>query len=135
MEISPTISLLALGLSAGGLLYNIRRNAGTDTQKLRDAIAANTTDIALLKKQGDLFWGLIEQQMAKALIRPTHIELDRLLEKLVRNEPLTPEQELQLVYMLRQTVGDKQEQAGVRAMAATILAIRLARQKSQEEKG
>lgn len=122
------ISVAGFGLSAGNTLYNWRRNAGTDNQKLWGALAGLTTDVALLKKQGDLFWGLVEQQMAKALIRPTHIELDELLEKLVADEPLTSEQEARLMEMLHVVAGDKDEMAGFRAMGATILAIRLARQ-------
>lgn len=133
-NIGPIISILALALSTIGLLYTVRRNSGADSRKIWDAIGSSNTEIALLKKQGDLFWGLIEQQMAKALIRPTHIELDRLLEKVVRNEELIPAQENRLVEMLKEIVHDKQEVAGVRAMGATILAIRLAKQEASKIK-
>lgn len=133
-NIGPIISLVALTLSAIGLWYTVRRNNDADSRKIWDAIGASNTDIALLKKQGDLFWGLIEQQMAKALIRPTHIELDRLLERLVRGEELAPDQEHRLVEMLREVVNDKEEIAGVRAMGATILAIRLAKREASQIK-
>ena len=132
-ELSTAIALASLGLSAAGAIYNRRRNAGSDTKKIWDAIGLLNTDMALVKRQGDLFWGLIEQQMAKALIRPTHIELDALLEKLVNNHRLTTEQETRLIGMLHEVVDDKNEVAGVRAMGATILAIRLARQRAEKE--
>ena len=129
-ELSTAIALASLGLSAAGAIYNRRRNAGSDTKKIWDAIGLLNTDMALVKKQGDLFWGLIEQQMAKALIRPTHIEMDRLLERLVHGEELTPSQEQRLVEMLQEVVSDKKEVPGVRAMGATLLGIRLARQEA-----
>jgi hypothetical protein len=132
-ELLAVISLASLGLSITVAVYNWRRNAHTDTKSIWDAISLLNTDMALVKKQGDLFWGLIEQQMAKALIRPTHIELDRLLERLVRGEELTLAQERRLVEMLREVVNDKEEVPGVRAMGATILAIRLARRKAAKE--
>lgn len=129
-ELSTAIAFAALCLSTAVFIYNQRRNVGTDTKALWDAIGLLNTDMALVKRQGDLFWGLIEQQMAKALIRPTHIEMDKLLERLVKGEELTPSQEQRLVEMLREVVNDKNEVAGVRAMGATILAIRLARREA-----
>ena len=130
---STITTAIALLISIASFLYTIRRNIGTDTKKIWDALNNNTTEIALLKKQGDLFWGLVEQQMARALIRPTHIELDKLLEKLVKGEELPKAQELQLQQMLHDAVIDKKETAGVRGVAAIILAIRLAKQKAAQE--
>lgn len=133
IPIATLISVLSLSLSLAVFLYNRRRNTDTDTKAIWAAINANSNDLVLLKKQGDLFWGLIEQQMAKALIRPTHIELDRLLERLVRGEELTQDQERRLMEMLRDVVDDKEEVSGVRAMGATILAIRLAKREAAKE--
>ena len=127
---STIATFVALLLSLGSFWYTVQRNVGTDTKKIWDVLNSNTTEIALLKKQGDLFWGLVEQQMAKALIRPTHIELDKLLEKLVKGEELPEAQELQLQQMLHSAVIDKKESAGVRGVAAIILAIRLAKQEA-----
>lgn len=129
-ELSTAVAFISLCLSTIVAIYNKRRNAGIDTKAIWDAIGLLNTDMALVKKQGDLFWGLIEQQMAKALIRPTHVEMDRLLERLVRGEELTPSQEQRLVEMLQEVVSDKKEVPGVRAMGATLLGIRLARQEA-----
>lgn len=84
--------------------------------------ARRDQDIALLKKQTDLFWNMVEQHMTTVLHSPHTPELDALLEKYQAGLPLTQEEKCQLSANLTALINDSDEPQGNRAGAVLLLA-------------
>lgn len=86
------------------------------------ANAKRDQDIALLQRQGDLFWKMVEQHMTTVLHSPHTPDLDLLLEKYQAGIKLSEDEAKELAYKLEQLINDPNEQQGNRAGAVFLLA-------------
>lgn len=84
--------------------------------------ARRDEDIAILKKQMDLIWGMVEQHMTTILHSPHTPDLDKLLEKFQAGEDLSPNEQEEFATLLLDTINDDKEAQGTRAGAFWILA-------------
>lgn len=110
---STIVSTVAAGLGAYAALSQMfigRENARRDQ------------DIALLKKQTDLFWNMVEQHMTTVLHSPHTPALDVLLEKYQSRIPLTHEEAQELYSKLVFLINNPDESQGNRAGAVFLLA-------------
>lgn len=62
---SLVLALLAFGLSALNSYYTRKQDARKLIDKLEERLSEVESDLKVLKKQVDLFWGTVERQMAK----------------------------------------------------------------------
>lgn len=99
------------------------------------ANAQRDQDIALLKKQGDLFWKMVEQHMTTVLHSPHTPDLDVLLEKYQEGISLTKEDVTELSRLLLKLINDPGEGQGNRTAAVFLLAALDVRYKVKTEDG
>ena len=74
-------------------------------------LADLASDVAVLKKQMDLWWAFAEKQMIQNLHSPTHQERDALLDKM-REEDLTKEEALKLAKMIAHEMEQRTDDRG-----------------------
>jgi hypothetical protein len=113
MDFTPVltyISLAGAAYSAFTSHFVSRREAQRDQ------------DIALLKKQADLFWRMVEQHMTTVLHSPHTPDLDKLLERLQEGDKLTEEEADELSKRLLEIINNPDEQQGNRSGAIFLLA-------------
>jgi hypothetical protein len=80
------ISLLGLLISYLAQKESQRRWQAEQTRLQAATDKAMGEDIAVLKKQMDLFWSAIEGNVGQLLKSPTHVQKDMLLDKLAHRE-------------------------------------------------
>lgn len=118
MDWPLAVSIIAVVVSVSGLTLTHFRTKTSVEQGER---------ITKLETKVELFWVLLEQNMAKILHRPTHREMDELLEKRERLEPLEEHEATKLEGMLRAMIDDRSQSRDLRMAAAQMLAARQAR--------
>ena len=110
--------LISLGSLAAGLFAFFHSR-----YKSRE-LSAITQDVAVLKKQMDLFWGVVERQMSDRFHSPNHVARDALLDKVKSGKRLTHEEAKTLCAMLMEII---EKDALARADATLFLASLTAR--------
>lgn len=106
----PATALILSGYAALQQRWISRDNARRDSE------------IALLKKQADLFWAMVEQHMTTVLHSPHTPDMDSLLEKWQAGEILTDAEAVDLKDKLLETINSSTESQGNRAGAVFLLA-------------
>jgi hypothetical protein len=89
--------------------------------------------VAKIETRVEVYFDLQEKYNAAILHRPTHKEVDELLEKREQLEPLPPEDSRRLDQELEDIVRDTTQGVGLRAAAAQMLAARKARRSECEQ--
>lgn len=113
VELTSLLPYAALGLSTLSLVrgqLTTRESANRDQR------------IALLEKQTELFWGMVEKHMTTVLHSPHTPDLDRLLEKYQRGDVLIEEEARELADRLLDLINNTSEQQGNRTGAVFLLA-------------
>lgn len=106
------------------LLSLLRSAQGSHTaavQHVRTELAALHERCALLEMKMGIFWRLVEENLSTMLKRPTHLEMDSLLDKL-HSHTLTLPEAYQLRDWLTQVYLEEEvEQAQQRVIAILVL--------------
>jgi len=132
-ELLPYVGLLALVLSIANTVYQRRRDVKGDWQTkineavkpfagLPAAVAEIAADLAVAKKQLEVFWKGVSFSSAAALHSPHTKELDILLEKFQRDE-IESEKQLQTLKRMLQEVADTDAEPMRRKFALDILTL------------
>lgn len=85
------------------------------------------TDIALLKKQMSLFWGIVEKEIGSMLHSPHRAELDRLIERNAKREKLNERELKRFAELLQELAEDQELSRGEQTAAVMLKAAILAR--------
>lgn len=83
--------------------------------------------LARLEGRFDTYLNVQERGNARILHRPTHKDVDELLEKREQLKPLTDDEDKFLIIKLEEIIADKEQVPGFRAAAVQMLAARMAR--------
>lgn len=94
----------------------------SDLQSLRAEIDALSRQVVALETKIGPFWQSLQNNLSEILHRPTHVELDGLLEKLQSGTISRMEQE-ELRVMLLQAVIDTDESSDFRDQARLLLVV------------
>lgn len=90
----PTISLIVASIAAavgtGALLNTMTRQRGQDWARLHEDMEDCRERLTVLETQMGPLWQIIRERLADMLKRPTHHEMDHLLDKF-RSETITLE--------------------------------------------
>lgn len=115
------LSILALVGVAGGWVANHYRSVIGQNAKIHEIEIA----VGDVRTRFDIFWKVIEQELPKILVRPTHKEMDELLYKLAENK-ISDEEIQKLKEMMREELdqGISKEDSG-RALSYVIMLARL----------
>jgi len=111
-ELLPYVGLLALALSIANTVYQRRKDVQGDWQKkidkavepfagLPQMVTEIAADLAVAKKQLEVFWRGVSFSSAQALHSPHTKELDVLLEKFQRDEIQSEKDLFKLKEMLK----------------------------------
>src|ERR1051325_800051 len=103
----------AMGLILGALSYFRKTYAAND-------FAETKKDVEILKKQMDLFWGVIEKEMSKLLHSPHRPILDAFLDRNLGDGSLTRDEAFELVALLQKLI-DSGDLSGDEVSYATLL--------------
>lgn len=132
------ISLVTLFGMVGGFIANHYRSVIGQNQKIYDFQVATNERLKVievsateLKTRFNVFWAVIEKELPKILIRPTHKEMDELLEKV--SERRANDEELEkLKHMMKEELdaGLAKEDAG-RALAYVMMLARIEAMKAR----
>jgi hypothetical protein len=113
------ISLIAIGLSILSFLYS----------RFEVQIKMEARLTSLETKMG-VFWRVIEEKAVAILHAPIHYERDALLDKLLANKRLSPDDCDRLISMLDDIVEQRESTTPDERMAALLLLARLKSQKA-----
>lgn len=125
------ISLASVATMIGTVVANHYRSVISQNSKIHEL----DTKFHEIKTKFDIFWVVIEKELPKILIRPTHREMDELLVKV--SERRASEEEVErLKKMMREELenGLGKEDAG-RAFAYVVLMARLESDKAVNPPG
>ena len=117
------IGLVVSILSFTRTRYKSRELAEIE-KRWADSLGKVVQDVAVLKKQMDLFWGVVEKQMSARFHSPDHLDRDVLLDKVNSGKKLTHQEAEKLCGMLMEII---EKDAQARADATLFLASLTAR--------
>lgn len=117
-EALKVLAVLGAVIGAAGFFMNYFQRKST---------ADLLIDVALLKKQMALFWGVVEKEIGNMLHSPHREELDKLIEK--NNHHMLSQDEIhRFAELLQQLKEDKTASNGERTAAIILRAALLAQQ-------
>lgn len=114
------LGLAIVGGSLGALSYFKKQYTPKELADIRG-------EVEILKKQVDLFWGVVEKQMSTLLHSPHRPNLDLLLEKNTRGERLTVEEAVQLIELLQKLIDSQDLSPGEKSYATMLMATTAAK--------
>ena len=93
----PEVLISLAALLCGVVAFFHSRYKSRETAELAQ-------DVAVLKKQMDLFWGVVEKQMSARFHSPEHSDRDVLLDKVNSGKKLTHQEAKKLCGMLMEII-------------------------------
>jgi archaellum component FlaC len=128
MDNKELFALAAIGISVFSLLVNYFNRRGDDVIGVKKEVGEIDKRLVRLETQFEY----VTRKAAEILHRPTHWELDQLIEKFL-NHRLSDDEREHFIEMLEDVTQDKDTAPGYRGVAA-ILAANLLGEKMAEEK-
>lgn len=128
MNITPQHIMLTLAVIGGivGLLGYFKSHYASKE------FTALKSDVSILQKQMDLFWGVVEKQMSQLLHSPHRPKLDQLLDKNTSGEGLTDREANQLVGLLQKLIDSKELSTDEISWATMLMAVTVAKYRLEQ---
>lgn len=121
--LAPILSALSLGIALIVMVRTFVRGGRDHSEHLQQAISTIQERCALLEMKMGMFWRLVEEHLSDMLKKPTHLEMDALLDKLKQHTLTLDEAHLlrswvQRVYLDGQDVRSQQRLIAILVMGA-----------------
>jgi HD-GYP domain-containing protein (c-di-GMP phosphodiesterase class II) len=106
-------------------IAKIKENLAQEVARLLADIAKLREELAGIKTQTGVFWKLAEAHLATMLHKPTHVERDRLLEKIQARQHMTEAECKRLIELLEDIVEEREPTTPDEKLAAILLMARM----------